>query len=776
MLDDHPVLVIVGPADGGRNALASAVAGLPPGPAWSRHVSRFGEHDIAYFGLRQLFPALHPGADQTPDAVEDATRDHLLGLRAPLPPIVLANADRCDPESVEILVRVASSGHVRLVATLPAEALAGQGRLTERAGIVDLPPLAAEVVSELLQTRFGVAPEPELVDLLLERSDGVYARVCDLADTAVASGAVVTTGAILALDTAAASDHEGHPVDRLSSRWEPLPRGRQELTDLVHLTSLLGLVDLNEARAHFPADVVELLLARGDLQVADDVVRFASDVEAGLVRRGLSHQRQIDLLQRFATLLPRTLARPGIAVQAGDWWLAGGRPLPVDLASRAAREANLTGRYRRAVVFTDPANVEGRTAVALIERIYALVEIGDYVTLRELYAGLDPAALTEEELLPYFLWLNRLRDHQDRTALGDRAVLADDPGVARRRTAVRTLSDLIGQAFRGSGETLASHLRALTFTSLLSPPNRAIAFTALATVLRTSGRPAQAVEAVEFALTLLDAEGSAVSAFHLDTVREYHVLALVTAVELDRAKLAVQAYSTGPFSQPGSGRLTTAMHALVHLHRGDATLALTNLRLCLAGIREHDPRHVRGWLQAALALILVQSDRPTEAAELLEASGSGRTSRAQWDLEQHIAQAVVLDALAEPQQALELLEAVIDEARERQLLLAQIEATALSVMILGPPQLPALLALVDPLVDPTGTVAVWQSFARAARDHDLTALVAQADDLDERQARLLSATVAQYILDVARRPDDLDATTRFRMQQLSDPRIAADIG
>lgn len=763
-LTDSPVLVIVGRSGSGRNVLASAIAELPPGPVWSRHVARFGEADIPYFGLRQLFPSLRLVSVDGPDAVEQAARQHLLTFAGPLPPLVLADADLCDPESIEILARLAGSGDLRLIATVPPEALPDLRRLLDGAEVIDVAPVSTEVVAELLRERFGAAPHPELVDVLTQRCDGIFARVCDIADRAVTSGAFVMAGGVLVLAP--------EPVTPLSTT---AAGEGPELAGLVHLTALLGLIDRTDAEAHFPREVIDRLIAGGDLQVVAGALHFTSTVEVALVRRALSHRRQIDLFERFAALLPHTIARAGVAVRAGDWWRAAGAPLPAALAARAAREANLTGRYRRAVVFTDPANIEGLATVALVERIYALVEVGDYAELRSLYAGLDPATLTEEELLPYFRWLGRLRDDEDRTALGQRAVMADEPAAARRRVAVRTLSDLIDRAFVGGGEILTSQLRALAFTSLLSPPNRAIAFTTLAGVLRASGRPAQAVEAAEFALTLLEAEGDDVSAFHLDTAREYHVLALLSALELDRAELAVHAYEWGPFSRPGSGRLTTAMHAIVDLHRGDTDMALTNLRLCLAGIRLHDPRNVRGWLRAVLATILAGGGRPDEAEVMLEASGTSRTGRPQWDLERLVAQAFVLDRLAEPEVALDLLEEVITEADRRDLLLVQIEAAALSVMIGGPPQLPALVALVDDLVEPNGVVAVWQTFARAARDRDLGTLVALAERLDERGSTLYAAPIAQYVLDVSRGSDELDPAARARMEELCGPQTGPDV-
>ena len=759
LLEDRPILVIVGPSTGSRNRLASEIARLPDGPAWSRHVARHGEIDRPYLGLRQIFPALHPLAGDDLSLVVEAVRTYLSTYGVHRPLLVMANADRCDPASIEALVRLAVAGDIRLVATLPPESTADHGRLLDRAEIMDLPPLTADVVAGLVRARFGAMPDPSAVELLLDRSDGAYDRVHELADSLFRAGRLVAVEGTLEL--AAWPAEAGDPA-------QPAVSG-SELADLLDVTAILDVLEVGDARSSFSTQTLDLAVARGDLYVDDGALHPSSPDAARMIRRSLSHLRRADLFERFGTLIPETLTRPGTAVRVADWQLEAGSRLPVELAVRAAREANLTGRHRRAVAFSDPDHVEGGATVALVERFFALVEVGDYATLRSLYTSLDPATLSEEELLPYFRWMDRLKDDVDRSALGRRAVEAADPHLARRRVAVQNLSDLVERSFVEAGEDLASQLRALAFTSYLSPANRAMAFTTLAAALRNSGRPARAVQAADFALSLLTAQGDEVSAFHLETAREYQVLALLSSIQLDRAEVAIAEYSLGPLGRPGSGRLTTGMHGVLDLYRGDSTAALANIELCLAGIRPHDPRNVRGWLQALLAMVLVQRDRPDEAAAMLQASRARRTRRAQWDLEARVARASVLDALAEPEEALEVLDEVFTEAGRRGMLLVQIEAAVMSLAIGGPPHLPALLAVVDDLVDPSGTPALWQQFARAARDYDIGSLVALADDLAGRREALLAAEVAQYVLDIARRADDLDPPTRSRMVELSDP-------
>lgn len=762
--------MIVGPPGSGRNRLAADIAGIDPDdPVVTRHIARHGEKDLRWFTLQHLLRGLDLSPDADDRAAESAVRQALQALPEQPPTFVLANAHLCDAGSVRVLSRVAATGDLRLVATLSPETVIRQPHLLGVAEVVQLLPLDASAVTELLEARFGAVPHPTVVQVLLERTAGSYGVLREVCDAACEAGMIMPVEGVLVLNP----DRDDATTERLTSLWTPetIERlgGGPGITDLVHLTSLLGDLDLAEARRNLDTAAIDLAVNHGTLRAVDGGLRFASHAEATMIRRTMPSEHQRVLFDRWAARFPTTLERPGVALLAGSWWRTAGHQLPVDLAARAAREANLAGRHRRALVFTDPAHNESGVVAAPLERAYALVELGALDELAAMFEALDPQELSEDELLPYLRWVASLDPGAERQDLIDRATSADDPDAARRRAAVKTLAHLLERSSVEAGEELTSQLRALTFSAQLSPGNRAVAFTALSSVQRQSGHPGRAVESAEFALRILLDAPDRPSAFHLDVTRETHVLALITALEFAEAERAIADYSSGVLGLAGSGRMSTALRALLGLFRGDAQEAVVNARLCLAGLRHQDPHQIRGWVEALLALVLVQGGRNEEAHDLLEVSRTHVASRLQHDLERRITQACAHDALAEPEEALALLAGVADEARAHQLRLAEIDACVLSVQIGGPPYLPMLLAAVDGLVEPVGTPAVWQTFGRAARQYDIPALVALSEELEARDARFFASAVAQYVLDMARRATDLDPPMRTRLQELADP-------
>jgi tetratricopeptide (TPR) repeat protein len=762
MLELNPILVIVGPVDGNRDCLAAQVAEIPAGAAKNRHIARYGERAMPYFAVSQLFH----GAQCPPDAtIEEVRVSVLASLRdVDVPPwMVLTDTDLCDPQSIELLLRTAEAGGIRLIATLTSETVTEQEQLVSAGRVIESPPLDSATLAELLRVRFGAAAHPAVTELLLERSGGSYAVVQDLADASYASGALIIVEGVLTINPI----RQKPSSDRLTDLFGPH-------ADLVQLTALLGQLDVDEALVAFGAEVVDLATNHDGLRVTQGTLVFSLQAEAVLVRRSTAQERQIELFERFASAIPRTTGRAGVAVLAADWWRATGRLLPVDLAGRAGREANLLGHYRRALVYTDPANNDEHAAVAPVERAFAFSELGDDEALLRVLTDLDPSSLSEDELYPYLRGINLLAADRDRDRLVALAISSDDPDVHRRREAVSTLADMVQQSFGTGDERLAIQLRSLAFSGQLTPGNHAVAFAALAAVLHHSGRPAQAVEAAEFAIGTLIAERDSVTAFHLDTAHEVHIMALVSALDVIGAERELTAYSAGVFASAGSGRITTAMQAYVAMVRGDMPESLASAHRCLSGLEDHDPNQVRGWVEALKAQGLVYTGRDDEARKALAAARRHPSRIPQTDLARRTHIASTYDALAEPEEALEILAEVVDEARRRNLLQAQIDAAAASVLIGGPPQVHVLLDAVDDLVDPSGAPLFWQMFARAARDYDIPTIVELADQLDALGARMFASGVAQFVLDMARRATDLERATRDRLSTLAD--LAAQQG
>ena len=766
LLAERRVLIVVGPVDSRRDRLAAEVADLPEGPSRHRHVARHGEREMPYFAIGQLFRGVVP-PDAAVAAAEACLERGLGDLDEP-PRVVLVDADLCDPGSVDLLVRAAELGALRLVATLTAETLTVQQSLLSAGTVLEVAPLDHATVAELLRIRFGAAPHPRLTEALLERSGGSYAVLQDVADAGHASGAIVIRDGELLLDPGR-PEPDRHRLTSLLTAPATDDPDSEALGDLVHLAALLGELDVDEARSAVGADVVDRATTKhGGLTTVDGAIVFWSKAEATLVLRSLSHDRRIELFDRFATAFPRTVRRHGASVAAADWWRAAGHLLPVDLAARAAREANLLGHYRRALIYTDPANNDEHAAIVPVERGFALNELGDDTAFLGMFTDLDPKHLSEDELFPYLRGVTLLDHDGDRDRLVARAVSADDPADRRRREAVKALADLAQTASGTGDERVANRLRTLAFSTKLTPGNRAVTFATLAAVLHHSARPTQAVDAAEFALGNLIADRESVSAFHLDTARETHIMALVSALDVPGAERALLAYSSGILARAGSGRIATGLQAYLAMVGGDMPRAIASADVCLTGLGANDPHQIRGWVEAIAAESLVHAGRIDEARDALAAAEQHPSKLPQTDLARRTYIAATYDALAEPEEALDILAEVVDEAQRRGLRQAQIDAAATSVLIGGPPQVAVLLDAVDDLVDPSGAPLFWQAFARAAHTYDIPTIVDLVDRLDAIGARLFAARVAQFVLDMSRRATDLDTGTRDRLRTVAD--------
>lgn len=767
LLEHVGAIVFEGPLDGSCDRLATTVAEGPAGPCWAQHTSRYGEQDQPHLLLRTLFTTLSTRDGAPASELERAVRAELAD--APDAVVVVGNAHLADRPSVEILTRLVAAGMLKVVATVPTHAVDAGWPLLRVAERVTIPPLDLTTVSELLTARFGYRPHPQVAELILDRTGGTYGILQELTDAAFEAGVIVPLADSLVI----APTHAGRGADLLEdvvplvARPSSPPRGVHE--DLLELIALVGALDIDEATAVLGQETVDRAVVRGVARSDAGHLTLSSPAESTLVARTVPHERRVALFDTYAAQMPRSLAREGVAVDVADWCLAAGHRLPAELAARAAREANLTGRHGRAVTLTDPAHVVDAGVPAPLERLFALVELGDAEAVEALFRTLDPAHLDEDDLLPYLRWLNRMTPAADRQASEERALRGADPEQERRRAAVKSLADLFDRVFHESTDVLETRLRALVFSGQLSRTNQAVAFSALSAVQRMQGRPDLAVRSAQHALELLSAGPGLPSAFHLGLAQELLVMALISALDLPAAEAALHDYAVGPLHQPGSGRLTLALRCLLGLVRGDVQQAYVDARLCIGVLSRHDPHRLRGWVEAMLAQTLVTLDRAEEAEALLHSSAQHPARLAHIELERQIWIACTRDGLGEPERALEDLTGVRLQGAQRGLLLTEIEAAARLVQVGGPVMLPALVRAVDGLVDPTGTPAYCRTFALAAQAYDFPALVELVEDLTLRGAHLYAAWIAQYVLDSARRRTDLDGDTRARLVDYCDP-------
>lgn len=749
LLDVRGVLVLVGPIDGSCQRLASSIAALPQdaGRLWSTHVCRFGDQDRPLNAIRQIFCAVPLRQLDTADEIEARLRDEL-DARGDRPTVIVSNAGECDLASLFVLTRLAGSGRLRLIVTMTSGIAATHSHLLTRSEVIELPPLHRETITEMIRTRWAVEPDPRLVDTILARTNGSYDVICEVIDAAC------RTGRLVVQDDRLVPSPEGTGLARDAGD-----------DDLIATIAILGRVDRADASSCFGEEILDGAVSRGVLQVQGTQIAFTAPSEGARIFWLLSRDRLVTLFERYADQLPVTLGDPACAAAFAEWFMGAGRPLSPELAVTAARQANLLGQHRRAVAFTDPDNVVGGGLVGASERALAQRELGDIPGLQATWSAIDPQTLDEDELLPYLRW-SQHQSGQDAPA-GDpaRALQAPDEETTQRRATVQTLAGLIERSLSEGHDDIAAQLRTLAFSSPMTNGNRAVAFACLSAVLRNSGRPDQAVEVAAFSAQLIEAD-PAVSSLATNLSRELQILALIADLDLDGAEKALDAYDSRPAS--GTGRLSAALRCQLELSRGELETAAVFAQLCLTNVQHYDPHGVRGWIEALLAQMWLHLERPEEARRMLDQSSQHPCIRTPYDLERRRVQAAVLDQLAEPEQALELLQDVIADASALGLRQSHIEAAALSVRVGGPSHLSVLLEAVDGLADLSGVSAVWQSFAHTARAYDIPDLTALADDLAARGTYLLAGQIAQFVLDMSRRATDLDRPTRARLQAMAE--------
>lgn len=761
---DH--VMIVGPLGSHRGALASALVGPSAPTAWGRETQTFGATANRYAALNQLLPNLQARPDE---ALRDvvARAESILARTFGRPTMFLREADLCDHGSVEVLTRLVETQHIALVSTL-GPAAADSHPFARTAARLDLPPLDDDTITHLLSARFGAAPHPTTVAMLAERSQRAYAVLKGLADAGFATGQIKAISGSLVTDVAVSVEDVNEVADPAAAGWSPRFAADHPARDLIDVAALAMSLDRDEARLVFGEGELAAALSLGALRASGARIVFAARIEAMMVRRGLTTARRTELHDRYADRLPGTSRHPDAAPQVTEWALSIGRSVSPELAARAATRANLEGRYHVTLQFVASIPREERPSRLLIEQCHALSESGDAVALVELLRSIDATALHDDDILPYLRWSSRYLPH---------AALADVMGTIRAstdpenlgRVAVLTLSGLFGEAYQTGSEKCRHALRALAMSGHLSPVSQAMAQSAIATSLRQASRVDQAIDVAAAAIDALMKTDDA-AACNVEAALENQIMCHIAAADLDGAHDALSRYSQPGVAFGNLGRVGTALWALHAFLSGDISSALAHAQLCLARTPASDPHRMRGWMEAMAAQILTQVGDIDQVYDLLAASHRNEHNpRRQHDLERRIAQACVHDAIGDPEKALDLLQAVVDEAHEHDLTLLEVDAAVLHVQIGGPIHLDQLLRAVKTIDETCGTSWIWQRFAWAVRDNAMRDLVALAEELDADGLALYAAEVAQFTLDIARRAADMTPDQRQRLVAIADP-------
>lgn len=758
-------LMIVGPLGSNRGALASAVTGGPALTAWGREAHAYGGTIRRYATLNQLLPNLCAFPAQPTDEVA-AQAQAILTSTFGRPKVSLREAELCDDDSIEVLVDLVEHRAIRLVSTVGPDA-ADAHPFARSAARIDLAPLDNTTIAQLLTDRFGATPHPTTVSMLATRSQGAYAVLKELADAGFRTGQIKLISGQLVTDAAVRVEHVDDAATAAAISWKPRFPADHPTRDLLDVAALTMALDHAEARSVFGDGPVSQALALGALRSDDTAIVFASSIEATSVRRHLSIERRTTLHELYFARLTQSSGRTETAPRFAAWLTSIGQDLPVDLATVATGRANREGRYELALLFVNAVAAPDRQSRLLIEQCHALSESGARSDVEALLRSIDPTMLQDDDLFAYLRWAGRFLPREEVQDLVAATREATDPTDDARHAAM-TLCGLFGEAFQNGSEISRRSLATLAGSGRLTPVGQAMAQVAVALSLRQASRLDQAVELIAAAVaTLLDSEDAATC--NVEGALEAQVLCLLSTGDLGGARDALTTYSAPGLHFGNLGRLGTAMWGLHAFYTEDTGSALAHAQLCLARTPATDPHHLRGWMEALAALVLTQVGDIDQVHELLKASERHeRNPRRQYDLQRRISQACVHDAIGEPDEALHLLQGVVDEARQYDMTLLEVDAAVLCVQIGGPVHLKQLLRAVEPIDESSGASRIWQRFAWAVRDNDMRALVSLAEELDEAGSALFAAEVAQFTLDIARRAADMTPAQRQRLELIAD--------
>ncbi|MGJ9421593.1 hypothetical protein [Aeromicrobium sp. CF3.5] len=766
LFDDHNHVMIVGPLGSNRGSLAERLAGRSAPVAWGRDAPSVGSTAVRYSTISQLLPTVRA---QPEDSTAQVTAEALtaIGQTFGRPTLCVREAELCDQGSNDVLATLAEEGHIRLVSTVtPSAALTH--RFARSAERIDIPPLDEATVTQLLAIRFSVRPHPMTVALLMERSQGAYAVLKQFADASFSAGQIRVLAGTLVTDESVLNAEVDERFVATTQRFSPRFPATHVARDLLDLTAVTMHLDHGEATEIFGDQVVSETVSAGVLAVVGEVLQFRSTVEGLSILHELDTARRRELFDTYRARLQRSERLPITALRSARWHVDVGAPLSPDLALLAVRHANPSCRYGLVQSVVDAVPIAERLPELVIEHCHALAEIGAADELLTQLRSIDPATIGDDDLFAYLRWAKRYLPPDEASQLVDTVRAHTAPHDAARGAALE-LCHVYGEVFQSAGAQIQKALLSLTMSGQLSPTNQALARMTMSATLRHSSRADQAVEMAATAVRDLEAVGP-VGSFYMDLVREQQILAHISAADLEGAREALVSYSAPGVAYGNLGRLGAALWSMLAFYSGDIGAALAQAQMCLTRIPAGDPHQMRGWAEAMAAQILTQVGDIDGVYELLEASHQRPSPpHRQPRLTLMICQACVHDAIGEPEEALDLLQAVIDEAREHDLLLCEVDAAVLSVQIGGPMHLKPLLSAVESVDASSGTSAIWKTFAHAVRDNDMHRLVDLAEELDRQDRFLFAAEVAQFTLDIARRASDMTPEQRLRLSQIADP-------
>jgi DNA-binding CsgD family transcriptional regulator len=518
---------------------------------------------IPFGALATLLPVVRDAAESSQVALGSAA-NHLAGLGGGQPLLIsVDDAHHLDDPSAAVLHQVGADGSVTVLMTVrsdlpmpePVRALWRSGA-AER---LDLGPLSADEIEQILELVLEGSPAPRTVGALARLSEGNGLYLRELIEGSLAGGSLRQVGGLWHLDEPATTPRLAEIIDE---RLAQLDDDARHGLELVTVAGSLGYLLLAEAVGE---DAIEALELQGLVTITSDrqrrIVTVGHPIHADVVRSTMSTRRSRERHGEVADGIQRRGARRRDDVlRVAIARLEAGGAVEPDLMTEAARRALgaydlvLGERLARVAVDAGGGLGAGLTLAAALarqgrqreaERVFERIDVEDA-------ADEDKATLAIEWAESRF-WLD---DHPGAKQLLAAAIdEVEDPNWKDRLIITAASYDLLmGKA--ADALTAVEHIREIG-----TPRGIAAVALVAAPALQLLGRGDEAMAALEEAVLPFDEPDAPTDAVYLGML----IVAMgLVAVDLGRFADARQFAQGGHDETVASGIvLAQAWFALI---------------------------------------------------------------------------------------------------------------------------------------------------------------------------------------------------------------------
>ncbi|WP_035748839.1 helix-turn-helix domain-containing protein [Arthrobacter sp. 35W] len=636
--DSHGALVL-GEAGLGKTALAREVVAQAGGRIRPFHVYASPVlASVPYGALAPLLTSLTPGMTGAPTAVVRALMATLRGTGDAGGPavVVIDDAQHLDDSSAMAIAAVAAAGAAKTIFLCrpfpapPSELvqMSADG-LLERVVLEPLAPASAEHLCRLL---LGGAVMPSTAAVLGRAAGGNPLYLRELIEQARTTGALLQRNELWLL-VAEPTGYTPRLMELVRNQIMALTPLQREALETIALAESIELSVLQRTASSTAVDELEeAQLVRVDSD-AERTVRILQPLVGEVIRALVPTARSLSIRRQIIANLHSRPATTGALLRYVQWALEWGVQVPdedilaaagvanrlflpdfVEAATQAISDPALRGAARVELARALLCRGDDRSALGALSLIVEEDQHADVVRSAALLrgqlavrsgAGANGVAQVVQD------WTAAIARLQAAGAM-------DGAQAARHEVGARLLA-IQGEHAQGRYLATEDELHSLWAQAHDNPANRVMAGALLGEVLAVTGRPLSAVQVLNDARELFDADPEGLSESSEYLLRRY-LLALLNAGEFEvRAAFLADFIDGQRASLLYYGGAFHLAQGLGELVQGGVASALGMLSAAVEGLRESDPGNDLPMALAAAAYAASALGRGETAANYVQA-------------------------------------------------------------------------------------------------------------------------------------------------------------